>query len=412
MTYKVTRRVLKGANTVGFEITSGLGDVKYLSRYDTIKAAQNGWISNVTADTKSDSLHGVGVDLRKLPTVQYDSIKKAQAQKKSLNARAIPDDDTPNLEVMWLKLKAIGANPYEAIFDFIEKREKSDIVRSYLYARNGGICITLAGIESKSNLIKYVTSFEGLFKDNYVPYTIIFPRLAYKYLKSTKEMFRNTKSETWACVDIKDLNTSSVKDASWMFAGCRCPISGIYTMNTYSMRDISHIFENSRIGLAEAKPNREHSYSYADIDYDEDDIDYNEDEHRDLDSVYDDDLDEEEDELIILSMNLKGWEVGQVVNMERAFFNCNLKLSGLDLWNVSNVLNFKETFACYAPIDDDYGPLPVLDLSGWKLNPRADTTNMFYNCQIRVRATDPRIIAEAKKAGVPILGKPATKRKQ
>lgn len=385
MKYRITRRILEGSQTIGYELASEDGEVRRLSKLDTLSAANRGCISNAKLNSNKDALIGIDIDLRTLPSIQLSKLNSFRNKNISDGYYGYTQDKyLCALDKIRVKAKLTGVNPLCSIVSLIDKMEGTIDAGKHISYGNGNVqVINLhdANILANIQYYKYITSLDHLLYGRTITGKLSLTGLMKNYFTSSASAFQNCTIADDSYLDISDLDTSMVTDASKMFKDCIGEVHGIESLNTQRMTDISEIL----LGAAQYKRgNANNKYSglrsaFGNLLY----------------SLKYDDCMSIGDKTKQVRLDLSGWSTHNVQNMQWAFAHTCYDIVGISDWDVSNVLNFENIFRGYRP---SKAIKHTLDLSNWKINTQANTTGMFNGCVAHVKANDARIIAEISKS--------------
>lgn len=81
MKFRITRRIIQGRKTVGYEVIDNSGNYKNLSIQEVKQFCKSGAIEGIKLDTKTDSIQGDTLDLRTLKSVQYSELTENKLEK-------------------------------------------------------------------------------------------------------------------------------------------------------------------------------------------------------------------------------------------------------------------------------------------------------------------------------------------
>lgn len=88
--YKLNRKILNGKQLVGYEVLDSCGNTRNLAVQDVKQLCKNGILLGIKLDNKTGQLHGDGIDLRTIKSVQMQELEKDQL-KRQLSSTNIGD---------------------------------------------------------------------------------------------------------------------------------------------------------------------------------------------------------------------------------------------------------------------------------------------------------------------------------
>lgn len=88
--YKLNRKILNGKQLVGYEVLDSCGNTRNLAVQDVKQLCKNGILLGVKLDNKTGQLHGNGIDLRTIKSVQMQELEEDQL-KRQLSSTNIVD---------------------------------------------------------------------------------------------------------------------------------------------------------------------------------------------------------------------------------------------------------------------------------------------------------------------------------
>lgn len=362
MDYLILKRILKGNSTVGFVVQAPGFKVCRLTKADTIKLAKQGLIINARTSQGGGLLLGKGMDLRKLPTVQYDSLLKEDRGSADFISASYQNE----LAKIRIKAKLTQTDPSDKILNLIRKLEGRIDLEPYLSVYNGHVHIEPSTLYLWPDLAKYATSVIGLCQNRTITKDTPFAPLNRANITSIC-MMCNMMITEGCYLDFRGFDTSRITNANDLFSKSKVDVIGLEGLDTSNIKGMSGIFHDTSLQV------------WREIDYDEPYLGY-----IDFASILD----------------LSAWNTRSLEDLNFAFAGFRCAVVGLNNWDVSNVVNFQYTFK------DFYGngrPDYILDLSNWKINPKANTYRMFTRCSVTVKARDERLIAALKETNTPYI---------
>ncbi|WP_304228062.1 BspA family leucine-rich repeat surface protein [Lactobacillus kitasatonis] len=327
-------------------------------------------LSGINLSPNVTSLHGLFANMSNLESVNLSGLDISHIT--DMGGMFSGDSNLESLDLSGLDLSKVtntnnmfdqgGGKNIKSVNITNTKSIPRSILDIYLKALSnaGTKTIDLSGI----NLSPSITSFKNLFSNMPNLESVNLSGLDISHITDMRGMFSGDSN--LESLDLSGLDLSNVTDTSGMFAWADGNIKSVNLKNTKNVTD-----DILRIYARAIKNSNATTADLSDINLSPSITSFN-----NLFSNMPN----------IESIDLTGWDTGNITDMSYMFFN-DPKLTtikGLEGFDTSNVTNMSNMFASYTnPTTNDYNPkslsstghLESLDLSNWKTG---NVTNMNF----------------------------------